>query len=127
MSGRNKKSEVALKGEIIASHYLENKGYEILHKNWRYSRLGEIDIIARKEDAIVFVEVKTRSSLSCGDPLESINVSKQKKIARLAEAYISENAIPDTYSFRLDAISILLKVPPEINHLKDAYSTNYTN
>ena len=67
------------KGEQQAGHYLRANGYEILETNWRSGK-AEIDIIAKKENLLVFIEVKTRQSLKKGLPRESVNRSKQKKI-----------------------------------------------
>lgn len=123
MSSKN--SITAKKGEDLASEYLDKKGYTILHRNWRYSRIGEIDIIAQAEDILVFIEVKTRTSGHCGDPLESITLTKRKQIFKLAEIYLSEHSQPNDISFRFDAIGIVLHTPPEINHIKDAISFDF--
>lgn len=119
------KSKTATIGENLAAKYLQKKGYTILHRNWRYSRIGEIDIIAQLKNEISFVEVKTRTSTCCGDPLESISITKQRKIIRLAEIFIANNSMLDGCSFSFDAISILLKPAgmPEINHLINAFTT----
>lgn len=120
MSGN--KSKIAIAGEKIASTFLENKGYNILYKNWRYSNIGEIDIIAGYNNEIIFVEVKTRTSNSYGEPIESINLIKQKKIIKLAQIFISQNSFDENTSFRFDAIGIILTEKTEINHLQNAYT-----
>ena len=71
------------KGEAIACEYLKKSGYKILATNFRYSRLSEIDIVAKEKDTIVFVEVKTRTSIRCGHPFEA--VSKKKVRTYLAD------------------------------------------
>ena len=74
-------------GEDYACEVLEGLGYEVLDRNFR-SRFGEIDIIARKDGFLCFVEVKTRSEGSMGRPVESVTRSKQQKIIKTTEYYI---------------------------------------
>jgi len=75
-------------GEEMAAGYLESEGYEILERNYRCP-YGEIDIVARKEGRLIFAEVKTRRSRSCGAPAEAVNRSKQKKIRLTASSYMA--------------------------------------
>lgn len=116
------KSEIAIAGEEIAATFLKNNGYNILYKNWRHSNIGEIDIIASKNNEIVFVEVKTRTNHSFGEPIDSINQIKQKKIIKLAQVFISQNSFSPNTSFRFDAIGIILAKKIEINHIQSAYT-----
>lgn len=102
-------------GENLAKEFLLNKGYTILETNY-YTKSGEIDIIAKDDNIIVFVEVKYRKSAKRGLPLESINEKKQSKIIKTAYHYILENEIKD--SMRFDAIGILNK---EITHIINAF------
>ena len=74
-------------GEALAAQYLRDRGYEIVAAGF-HSRFGEIDIIARKEGFLCFVEVKTRSDGSMGRPVESVTRSKQQKIIKTTEYYI---------------------------------------
>lgn len=115
--------DIALQGENLAANYLQTKGYKIITRNWRYSRMGEIDIIAQYNNEIIFVEVKARTSKFCGDPAESVTPSKQRQIMKLAEIYISQNDFGDKYSFRFDVISIVMKKQPEILHIESAFTT----
>ena len=82
---RGKRKELGQKGEETAALYLRRKGYKIIEQNYRYSRLGEIDLIAQEGKDLVFVEVKTRSSLSFAEPEEAVNYQKQKRIIKLAQ------------------------------------------
>lgn len=107
------------KGEIIASQFLENKGYKILQLNYK-NKIGEIDIIAKDGNYLVFVEVKTRISKAFGDPLEAINYKKQLKIRQVAELYLKSHGLLNTLC-RFDAIAILGNEEPEINHIIDAF------
>jgi len=78
-------------GENIARLFLEQKGYEIIEKNYRAKNRKEIDIIARKGEYIIFAEVKTRSSLKYGVPSESVNINKQKHIISAAKYFLTVN------------------------------------
>ena len=107
------------KGEEIAADYLLEKQYEILHTNWRHKRV-EIDIIAKKEDVIVFVEVKTRKDDRYGYPEEAVDSAKQENLQKAAEAFIEEHNISS--SIRFDIISIILKKDvPQVYHIEDAF------
>lgn len=118
MTDKNK-TDFGRKGEDIASKYLESKGFTILARNVFLGH-GEIDIIAEKSKIIVFVEVRTKSSLKFGLPELSLTKFKKKQIFKLAEAYIYMNNFKD-YDFRLDFISVLIKPDsnPEINHYEN--------
>lgn len=107
------------KGEEAAAMYLLEKGYEILNQNWRFGH-DEIDIVARKNDELVIVEVKTRSSDYFGDPMEAVDIKKQKILIRATESYISE--FNYDMNIRYDIISIILKNNNlSIRHIKDAF------
>ncbi len=114
---KNKK-ETGKLGEKIAENYLEAKGYQILEKNYFLKPkgsplLGEIDIIAKKEDTICFVEVKTLvKSLSAGfagdfSPEQRVNFKKRKKIAKVAEIWLTKNKIPLDSNWQIDLLSIV--------------------
>ncbi|MDH4319672.1 MAG: YraN family protein, partial [Desulfobulbaceae bacterium] len=81
-------SPLGSKGEDAAAFHLQQKGYEILCRNYR-QRFGEIDIVARDGDVLVFVEVKTRRSLRYGTPFEAIDQRKQRQLSKVALHYIS--------------------------------------
>lgn len=107
-------------GENIALKFLLNKGYRLVARNVR-TRYGEIDLIVRRGDRIIFVEIKTRSSTGFGHPEESVNPAKQQKIIASAEAYLG--AHPDLDGdWQIDVISIL-QTPgllPQVTHFEDA-------
>lgn len=93
-------------GEKTAAKMLTDKGYKILMKN--YKAVGcEIDLIARKDGTLVFIEVKTRSSDNYGTPEEAINHSKAQNITKAALAYMHENKISDV-PVRCDVVSIII-------------------
>lgn len=99
------KREVGNEYESIACSYLISKGCEILERNYR-NRYGEIDIILKDKDEIVFVEVKYRKNDKYGDGLEAIGHNKLRKIALLANYYIMEKNLYDK-DLRIDCISII--------------------
>lgn len=103
-------------GEDLAAKFLEEKNYEILERNWRYGQFGEIDIIAKDNNTLVFVEVKTRSTTICGQPIEAIDAKKFLQIKNIANAYIMQST-QKYKSYRIDAVCVMLN-PQEIKHLK---------
>lgn len=86
-SAMHQRALLGKRGEEIAAAFLERRGFTIAERNYR-SSVGEIDIIACKDDTITFVEVKTRRSLWCGIPSASVTYQKQKKIRRVAQHYL---------------------------------------
>ena len=115
------KRKTGSKGEDIACEFLKNLNYEIIERNYQFGH-GEIDIIAKDNDTLVFVEVKFRKSLEYGPPESAITKSKQKQIKKVAEAYIYEKEIKDTFC-RIDVVTILQfrGGKPEINHYINAF------
>lgn len=99
------RSETARRGEDAAAAYLERIGLTVEDRNWR-CKSGEIDIVARDGDEIVFVEVKTRRSERAGTAEEAVSPAKQKRVARLAEAYLRETGERSTPAVRFDVIAI---------------------
>ena len=108
------------KGEIIAANYLKKQKYKILEMNYK-NKIGEIDIIAKDKDYLVFVEVKTRISSAFGDQLEEIDEEKQFKIRNVATMYLMKNKLLDKVPIRFDAIAILGDTDHEIRHIQDAF------
>ena len=90
--------------ESIAAKVLKKKGYKILEKNYR-SPGGEIDIIAKDKDTLVFVEVKARMSETYGNPKESVTIGKQQKISKTAQYYFKEKKLSD-FRARFDVVAI---------------------
>jgi putative endonuclease len=107
-------------GEERAAEYLEAKGYEILGRNIR-TESGEIDLLARQEDQLIFVEVKTRTSQDFGHPEESITQLKQQHMTDAAQNYLQSHPEQDG-DWRVDVISITRRAnqPPEIIHIENA-------
>lgn len=108
------------KGENAAVLYLRMKGYRILERNFR-SRYGEIDIIAFKDDTVVFAEVKTRGSHPVATPASAVDIFKQKKIIKTAYFYIM-NKQPSDVDMRFDVIEVSASgVRYRINHIENAF------
>ncbi len=104
-----KRREVGILGEKMAADYLKQQGYRVRETNFR-CREGEIDIIAEKDDFLVFVEVRTRRSSSFGTPEESLTPAKMEKLVTLGQTYIESH--PDLpSSWRIDVVTV--KLTPE--------------
>ena len=104
-------------GEDIAAKYLVNSNYEIIERNFRCKQ-GEIDIIAKEDDEIVFIEVKTRSSVICGRPSEAVNKLKKKHLIQTIKYYLYLNKLEDK-NIRIDVIEVYIsKNNVWINHIK---------
>lgn len=116
----SKHLEIGKRGELIAEKFLVQNGYTILVTNWRKQK-GEIDIIAKEEDLIVFIEVKTRSGSETAIPESAINRKKKEILCRTAFAYMEE--IDWTWAFRFDIVSVLIlsNQIPIIQHFKDVF------
>lgn len=108
------------KGEKIALFHLKQKGYQILEKNWRKDK-KEIDIIAKKNNIIVFIEVKTRSTEYYGEASEAVNTKKQKNLIDAAEEYIEQKNLD--MEIRFDIISVyILGNKTKLFHIEDAFN-----
>lgn len=110
------------RGEALAWNFLRKRGYAILEKNYRI-RLGEIDIIAQKEGAIVFIEVKTRRNHAFGSPEEAIDHRKRLKLARVSQAYLQTKKWEEKPA-RFDILSLTWDGvgEPEFSLIEDAFS-----
>lgn len=111
-------------GEYTAQSYLRSKGFKIVNRNYS-SRYGEIDIIASKDDCLVFVEVKFRKRKSLVSGVESVDIRKQSKITKTALVYLSK--INKNLDARFDVIEITAKEDEECNvdnivHIENAFS-----
>lgn len=106
-------------GESLAATYLEEHGYHIVARQWRFERY-ELDLVATKENAVVFVEVKTRYSNTYGEPWEAVNKTKRKKICTSADAYIRQYDL--TLEPRFDIVSIIKNGNTcAIEHIEEAF------
>lgn len=118
------KKDIGKIGEEIAVNFLQENGFEILIRNYRFGKTGEIDVIIEDpwKNQLVFVEVKTRANLEFGEPEYAVTKSKIKQLRKVASAYFYEKEIQEQ-DCRFDVIAITLqgKLPPKINHIKNAF------
>lgn len=106
-------------GEEQAARFLTEKGYEILTRNYRHQH-AEIDLIARKDKLLVFVEVKTRTNLSFGQPEEFVSYAKTRLVMKAAEHYIYASNWP--YDVRFDIVSVTISHNQiQVKHIEDAF------
>ena len=114
-------------GEKIAEKYLQEKGYKILDKNFRYSKLGELDIVGQKDNNIYFFEVKTRKKTGPTTflPEDNITRQKQKKIIKLAQIWLAKKRIDADWQIDVLAIEIYLNGSSDIRHTENAVGDFY--
>jgi putative endonuclease len=106
-------------GEGLAVKFLKKKGYKIIKQNYR-TRIGEIDIIAREGDTLVFIEVKTRESIAYGRPFEAVDYFKKRKIANVALLYLKQ--LKEIPPCRFDVVSIYFdQGSPACELIRDAF------
>lgn len=106
-------------GEQLATSHLEKEGYRILHRNWRCGH-KELDIVAQKDGALVFVEVKTRKNSDFGNPEDAVNHAKIRRIVSSADAYIRKYRIDAPVRFDLIAITNI-EGEMHLEHIEDAF------
>ncbi len=113
-------NELGKRGEELAADYLREKGYRILETNWRFGR-NELDLIARKDQYLVVIEVKTRYSNVVVEPEMAVTREKQRAIIRSANAYVKIRRWKQ--ETRFDIISIVMnETQQKITHIQDAFS-----
>jgi putative endonuclease len=111
-------------GEEIAARHLKKRGYKILVQNYR-NKVGEIDIVARDGDTIVFVEVKTRRNDHFGNPKWAVTFQKQRKISMVALSYLKEFRLGDQKA-RFDVVTVLEnQEKPAVEIIKNAFELAY--
>ena len=115
-------SDLGPRGERIAAAYLAHAGLRVLDRNWR-CREGELDIVARDGDALVFCEVKTRRGVGFGHPVEAVTPAKQRRLRLLAQRWLAahDHHAPD---LRFDVVGVLVlgHEPAQVTHLRGAFS-----
>jgi putative endonuclease len=113
-------TSIGNQGEQLAKEFLVQKGYHILHCNWRYQK-AEVDIIAETENFIVFVEVKTRAENRLTEPEQAVDAKKQQLLIYAANGYCEKFSIEK--EIRFDVVSVILKAnqAPEITHIEEAF------
>jgi len=108
------------KGEQLAADFMAHNGFEIVERNFRYDR-GEIDLIVRKENLVVFCEVKTRKSDLYGKGEEAVDEKKQAQIRKVAEGFVTDHQL-DSCEFRFDVIVVDVRTKAtRIRVIEDAF------
>ena len=113
-------NDLGRRGEDIAKEYLENMGYRILQMNWKYGK-AEVDVIAHYENTLVFVEVKTRSSVDYGLPEDFVDHKKERQLEFAANEYLEDSSYQGEIRFDIVAIVFENKHIYKINHIEDAF------
>lgn len=108
-------------GERVAAKELKRRGFKILYRNYRGPHGGEIDLVCRDREILVFVEVKTRSSEEHSRPFDAVNKKKRKLIQRGALAWLRLLGLPDL-TFRFDVVEVIASKPPEIRVIENAFN-----
>jgi len=118
---RDPRQRLGLDGEEAAARALEKAGLRIVERRFR-CRLGEIDLIARDRDVVVFVEVKSRRGVAFGHPAESITAAKRRRMARVALLFLSRRGMHDV-PCRFDVVEVLKRpgVSLDVRHIIDAF------
>lgn len=124
---KNHNQTVGKIGEQKAAIYLKNHGYKIEERNYR-SKSGEIDIIAKKDEMLIFAEVKTRMQGIYGSPAEAVNFRKRKNITETALCYLMKNCLD--CPCRFDIIEVVMKknvfgYNAAINHIENAFYQDF--
>ncbi|MFC1474819.1 YraN family protein [bacterium] len=119
---RDPRKKLGEKGEKAAAKYYKRQGFVILDRNYT-CRLGELDLVVRKGDLLVFCEVKTLRSKSLGVPEMAVNASKQRRIVRLAKYYIKLKKL-ESLQARFDVVSVSWEEGgrPEVKHIPAAFT-----
>lgn len=110
--------QVGSRYESMAADYLISQGYEIVSRNYQNHRRGEIDLIARENGVIVFVEVKYRTTLKSGEPEAAVDGRKQQRIRNAARSYLYEHRLSMETPCRFDVVAVL---GTEIRLIRDAF------
>ena len=112
------------KGEELAIARLRALKYKIVERNYKCP-LGEIDIIAREKDTLVFVEVKTRATRDFGGPAAAVNERKQRQLSKVALAYLNQKKLQNVPA-RFDVVAVELIPPtPQIEVIRNAFELSY--
>lgn len=118
---RKNSAPLGTRGETLAAKHLRHAGYHIVGRNIRCGR-HEIDIIARRGDTLVFVEVRTRADMDPVPPEDTVNAQKRRHILSAARWYISRHPEPDVY-YRFDVVAVILPEngEPQVTWYPDAF------
>ncbi len=116
----NERQQIGIEGESRACAELESLGYHIIERRYR-SRFGEIDIVANDAGTVVFVEVKTKTNDSFGDPVEEVTPQKQRQLVSMGQEYATYRCAPNT-ACRFDVVAVDMSVmPAKVTVYQDAF------
>lgn len=117
----NERIFLGKRGEETAARFLKRQGLKVIKQNYR-CRLGEIDIIAKDGNELVFIEVKTRSSVTFGSPAHAVDRRKQGQIIKAAQTYLMETRLHNSPA-RFDVVAIQFQndMNPRIEHIRNAF------
>jgi len=108
-------------GESLAARFVEGQGWRVLARNYR-ARGGEIDLVAEDNGEVVFIEVKTQSQATLGEPEDRVAPIKQRRLAKAALQYAREKRL-DGRSFRFDVVAVVITAQgPRLSHYPDAFN-----
>jgi len=120
MTATNGKLLLGKEGERVAERYLQKKGYTLVERNYRCPA-GELDLIVLDRRVVVFVEVKTRTGLGFGSPLEAVEFRKQRKMIQVAQFFLAEKRLQQRDA-RFDVIGVSwLGREPVVEHIENAF------
>lgn len=113
-------------GELVAASWLRSQGYKVLRRRFRLGAGGEVDIICRKDDLLVFVEVKSALHTGAGRPARRINEHKRQLLRRMAQLWLRR--LGKNIPSRMDVIEVLLPPgkAPQVNHIPAAFALHAT-
>lgn len=118
------KKDLGRKGEEMALRFLKKNGYRIIETNY-LCKLGEMDVIAKERDTLVFVEVKTRTSMQFGPPQCAVTPFKQRQMSKVALNFLKQKKLEDVKA-RFDVVAILLgQSGEEIELIRNAFDLNW--
>lgn len=112
------KTGIGKRGEDLAAAFLESKGYQVLVRNYRHGH-SEIDLVIKKDQLLVFVEVKARRSKAYGEPESFVSKAKAARVIAAAEQFVFENNWQ--HNIRFDIVAISLGKENRIEHFEDAF------
>ena len=122
MSSKDSHLRLGERGEKLAARFLRSHGFKILYRNFRGRQGGEIDLVCRERDTLVFVEVKTRTREDFGRPLDAVNREKQRRISLGGLAWLRLLGDPDIL-FRFDVVEVVIAegTDPRLELIRNAF------
>lgn len=116
--------QTGCQGEAVALDYLTAQGFRLECRNFRL-KTGEIDLVMYDGDVLVFIEVRSKTALKHGSPLETVNYAKRRQIEKTARQYLARKKVSEDVRCRFDVIGVVFQPdhPPKIEHIANAFAT----